>query len=772
MAQQNDRILIVDDVAANLDYYAIEMIQAGYEVATADNSILAMSLLDQGEYSLVITDLKMSDFDGLEILKKAKEKNQYCEVVLITGRGSEEDAVQALREGAFDYLRKPLDRAELLVKVGRAMERGHSRRAQAEYEVERENLIARRTAELEASRKEYQNLFENLSEGIYRTDEEGTIVLCNNHFARLFGYQDAAEIVGMNVRDFYFNQGERDYLLTRLDEEGLVQDFIEKVRKKDGSAIVVSVNASIIHYDPSKSGWIEGSVSDVTAQKTNEEIWRLSHQLSSDAIYVVGPDKRFRYLNKAVCAVLEYDEDELLGQSYELVVHPDDEPTVTAELRRKMTEHDLISQYKFRVRTKNGSQKWIKIESKYCEYQGEACVIGFGRDISTSMQEEDLKEKHRLELERLVKERTHQLERERNNYNAILDGLEEPVNIISQNSIVKYQNKKSLDLYGDGVGKTCQAVFKCDNIYKEKCCLDKNFPSEPGGTYDERSYEGGKIFRYGSRLFQDLDEEYSILEIGMDITELRKAEIKFRQTEKLATLGQLAAKMSHDIKQPLDKIGICVPIIRNALAGTSSEKSEFIHDKLDEINHALGRAKKIIDRFRGFSPSRESAPQCFNLNDIAKHALLFYEDHFKASKISIDLHFADPLPVIYGMTDRVENALINLLENAYKAINEKADLFDKIGEERKITLHTTYEKKEKKILLRITDNGIGIAKDIQDKIFQPFFTTKTDETSQGLGLFIISEIVNEQKGEIGFESSAGWGTTFWLKFPAHYTGDN
>lgn|GEM_PF-2396824 len=899
MVDYKAKILVADDDPHGLSYLAMELRRGGYEVVTAKDGWSALDAINQHHFDIVIADLKLSDHDGLEILRQAKQQTEFTEVILITGRGSEDDAIQALREGAYDYLRKPVDRIELLHKAVRALERVQNRKAQAERQQELERLVKLRTAELEASRAkyediianmidgfyqidlrevivecnpafawihgytrdqligkkiretlyqspperdrflqeierngqvngwivhskhkdgreiivevssheivdesgrvvgiegiarditkrrrleeekllqaaEYYNLFENLSEGVYRVDESDNIVICNNHLAQIFGYQDKDELIGKNVKELYFDPAERDVFIAVLRVNGLVTNHIERLRRKDGNAIIVSVNASYLAYDPAKCNWIEGSVREVTAEETYKEICQLSHRMSADAIYVISLDKRFRYVNEAGSRLLGYEEKEILGKEFTVVVHPEDEPTVTAQLMKKMKNQEYESHYRFRCIKRDDTEIWVEVDSKFCTYLGEPGVIVFARDVSLRIEEELKKDKRREELEKLVQERTDVLEKERNRFNAILDGLVEPVIIISEDYVVKYQNKQSREVFGDGLNKKCYKLFKCGSFRKQDCKLHRLFQQTEGELYYERTYKNGKTYRYGARRFRDLDGSDSLLEIGMDITELREKELELILTSKLATLGELAAGMAHELHQPLNHIGICVPLIRRELSSCNAAMVVQVNNRLDVINRQLDRAKKIVDRVRGFSRygPADDRPQLTDVNKVVENAMTFFGEQFRAHGIDVTYQLEMDVPPILAAADRLEQVVINLITNAKEAIEAKWKGTPSPLENPQIVLKTYQDARKGIAGIIVADNGNGIPKRLRRRIFDPFFTTKKEGLSQGLGLAISSDLVKEQGGKIKVNSKDGEGAQFCIEFPMHTQGED
>ena len=886
--QLDKNILIADDDPNAIKYFSLVFKEEGYNVFTASDGAKGIDIINEKNIAVVIADLKMPKYTGIDILERAKQKDMHSEVIIITGQGSERDAADALRKGAYDYLTKPVEKTALVNKVNRAMEHREGNIAKLLYNQNLEEEVNERTAELEKSRlkykkiitdmmvgfvqtnradiivncnnyfakmfgylkqeligknirkvlyfhysdrdmfikkvdekgfvsgmdlvlrhkdgsgvkveanahmmlndaveyigiegfvhniterkqlesdlklqkAEYSNLFDNLAEGLFQTDENGKVVICNHQFAKIFGYYKE-ELIGQNVSRLFGNLYLRKKLLVDIKNKIRVTNYPLYLKKKNNSPVLVSVNAGFVDYDPNKANYIEGSVRDITQERTDAEISKLSHQLSSDAIYVVGFDQKYKSMNNAGCKLMGYKINEILGKDFRPFLHPDDVIKVMNEVAKKWKNPSHVSRYTFRVIRKDGSMIWAEVDSKFCTYLGEQAIIGFARDITHKVIEEKRKEGQKQELEEKVRQSNIELESQRNNYNAILDGLEEPVNIISWDCIVKYQNKKSIDLFGDGKGKKCHDVFNCVQEGKKLCRMNQILQSNINDYVYERTYENGTTFKYQARRFKDFDGQDSMLEIGVDLTGLLQKERKLFLSERLATVGKLAAEMAHELKQPLVVIGVSVPNIRRLLGPWEGKEKNKVFKKLNEINRQVSRAGQILDHVRGFSKDKELIIEKVNLQKVSKNALIFFGEKFKNHKIDLVKKWQKDLPLVAASEEYIEQIIVNIINNAHEAMNSKTMNSTK---QKRIIVKTYIDEKKKMAGIRIFNNGVPIPKDIQEKLFEPFFSTKKDGI--GLGLARSLEIVEQYRGRITFKSN-NVGTTFWVEFPVVENG--
>jgi len=134
MMDSKHRLLIVDDDRMILKALALTLTEAGYSVETADSGTSAVSILDARLFDLVITDLVMDEIDGIGVLKKAKEKNPETSVIILTGYGDLNSAVKALRLEADDYLLKPAEPEEIIVRVAKCLEKAELKSKLKMYE--------------------------------------------------------------------------------------------------------------------------------------------------------------------------------------------------------------------------------------------------------------------------------------------------------------------------------------------------------------------------------------------------------------------------------------------------------------------------------------------------------------------------------------------------------------------------------------------------------------------------------------------------------------
>ncbi len=261
--------------------------------------------------------------------------------------------------------------------------------------------------------------------------------------------------------------------------------------------------------------------------------------------------------------------------------------------------------------------------------------------------------------------------------------------------------------------------------------------------------------------------EYSgqkvLLVTTSDITMRLMAEQQLIQSSKMATLGEMATGVAHELNQPLSVIKTASSFIKRKVTKKEPIDPEIMKTMAEEMDSHVDRAEKIITHMREFGRKSEVARERVYVNEALKRALDFFKQQLKLREIDILEKLDENLPFILADGNRLEQVFINLLMNARDAIERKWEQ-GKRGEERKrIILQTSLE--QGMVTIRVEDNGTGMTHSMVDKIFEPFFTTKKVGKGTGLGLSISYGIVRDYDGTIQVETSEGEGSSFIVRFP-------
>ena len=237
-----------------------------------------------------------------------------------------------------------------------------------------------------------------------------------------------------------------------------------------------------------------------------------------------------------------------------------------------------------------------------------------------------------------------------------------------------------------------------------------------------------------------------------DITERVTLEAQLAQTDKLSSIGLLAAGVAHEINTPLAVISSYAQMLSKQLRG-----DQRLGPILEKITQQSFRAAEIANGLLNFSRTSTTEFKETNLNQVIRDTLSLLEHQFKTAQVQVDLDLTPDLPAIHGNSGKLQQVFLNLLLNAKEAMPGGGRL-------RVATLVNGH------VEALVSDSGSGIAPEHLKRIYDPFFTTKTapkpgDKRGTGLGLSVSYGIIQEHAGKIHVESAIGAGTTFHLEFP-------
>jgi signal transduction histidine kinase len=250
-------------------------------------------------------------------------------------------------------------------------------------------------------------------------------------------------------------------------------------------------------------------------------------------------------------------------------------------------------------------------------------------------------------------------------------------------------------------------------------------------------------------LIDTVARQLSILVEGWDEKENRSSlEKQVRHADRLATLGQLTAGMAHEINEPLNSI-----LGFSQLITKTENLPNQIKKDIKKIEKASLYARDIIRKLMLFSRQIQPQTNPVNINEIVTESLYLLQSRCDKAGIEIDCSLASDLPEIMGDETLLNQVLLNLVLNSIQAMPNGGKL--------KIKTSLTNGC----ISLMIIDTGVGISKEIIDKIFMPFFTTKDVDEGTGLGLSVVHGIIAIHKGTLRVESRLDHGTQFEIKLP-------
>jgi signal transduction histidine kinase len=239
-------------------------------------------------------------------------------------------------------------------------------------------------------------------------------------------------------------------------------------------------------------------------------------------------------------------------------------------------------------------------------------------------------------------------------------------------------------------------------------------------------------------------------------------EQRLGQTEKLATIGQLAAEIAHEVGTPLNVISV-----RAKATAKRATEPEVVTKNAEIIAEQTARITKIIQRLLDYTRRKVGAPghEKVNLSELTSSTMELLSGQLTASKVKTKLVRGEALPAVEGDQDRLQQVLINLMINAMQAMPDGGNLTVTTSQLTRTRPGLSDGRAQQFVQVEVADTGTGIPTEIRDKIFAPFYTTKKGTGGTGLGLAVCSGIVKEHDGWIDVEDAPGGGTVFRVLLP-------
>ena len=261
-----------------------------------------------------------------------------------------------------------------------------------------------------------------------------------------------------------------------------------------------------------------------------------------------------------------------------------------------------------------------------------------------------------------------------------------------------------------------------------------------------------------------------VVGVGQDVTRLRSLEEQIVHAEKLATLGQIAAGVAHELNNPLTSVVVYADyLVKKAEKGVVLEEADI--ERLRRVLTGAERIQNFARELVQYARPSKAKPEPLSLNEVVRQAMSFCEHLLANAGHEVTLDLGADLPALRGVRADLQQVVINLISNAVAAIGEahtappgegRSPLIE--GRKGHLRLRT-FEKSARHLALLVEDDAGTLPAALKEKIFEPFFTTKVDGKGAGLGLSIVRNIVEQHHGSIVVEAQHGVRTAFTVVLP-------
>ena len=335
---------------------------------------------------------------------------------------------------------------------------------------------------------------------------------------------------------------------------------------------------------------------------------------------------------------------------------------------------------------------------------------------------------------------------------SVLENMSEAVIVSDKKGIITLFNKSAEELFkirsdeviGENISAAGGGFLKfLESYINDKTQQDSNIESPVNFNGED------KFLSFSVSPLDDPDTQQASYTIVIkDLTENRRLEEEAKRNEKLSAMGELASGVAHEIRNPINAIGMIAQRLNKEFNPTTNQ-NEY-SDITQLLRNEVNRINKIITQFLSYAKPIDLNIKPVELKSYFKEIYHLFEDQAKQKEIKFILQNKDSF-ILNIDADLIKQSLMNIIQNAFDAIKKEGEVIVK------------YFSVRNNLIIEISDNGIGISPEQQKKIFDLYFTTKKD--GNGLGLSISQKIISQLNGSISVISKVNSGTTFKIILP-------
>ena len=466
----------------------------------------------------------------------------------------------------------------------------------------------------------------------------------------------------------------------------------------------------------------------------------LVYRVIPSAIFTVDMERRITSWNDKAETLTGFTRAEVIGKDCNIfALHP---CTVVCGIFSANVDKPIMNKL-CEIRTKKGD---IRVVSKNADLLRDLD----GNVIGAVESFEDITELKQFEEE---------LRTERDKFRGMLQAMGQGMHILNKDFGIEYQNDVLRKSFGDKMGYKCYEVYKNRDKPCEICRMQEAVKTmEIQRT--ELLMANGRYYEQSYAPFTDIDGEVKTLILLRDITEEKMYQAETLRAGQLASIGELAAGVAHEINNPINGIINYAQILQD------EAQNEGQIDLLERVIREGERIAEIVKNLLSFARQHDEDGEETCIAVVMEDALKLIQHQFLKDGIKLQVEIADNLPKVFANSKQLQQVFLNLLSNARYALNQRhcgKDPQKKIA----IKSHAVKLDGRKYVRTTITDWGTGIPAEIINKIFDPFFSSKKPGEGTGLGLSISHGLVRDFNGFLRVESKVDKYTTMIVELPVY-----
>jgi PAS domain S-box-containing protein len=597
--------------------------------------------------------------------------------------------------------------------------------------------------ELRESEEKYRNVVELAKDGICIIQNR-TVKYCNPRLAEMWG-GTVEEIQGTLFSSYLHPQALKtvvDRYNRRMAGEQIPSHYETSLKPKSGGRLDVEVNVATLEYLGQDAEI--AIIHDITERKQieiaireSEEKYRTIFESVNDIIILLDIKGNILDVNSRLTEIGGYERNELIGKNAGELTHIIDGKNleiVMGNLQKVLDGPGIIT-YQVEMVKKNREPIYLEINAVPVRKDGKLVgVLGILRDIT---------ERNKAEL---------QLREQKALTDRILESTPNAVAVVGQDRRVIIVNKAFEDIFKLGTheadGKKIEEIIPTSHLIDPISQVLAGVKSQFKNEFRIKQGAAERI------LVADIIrmEKNEVLAMFRDVTEDREIQERLYLTDRLASVGEMAAGIAHELNNPLTGV-----VALSQLMLESDVPAEMKED-LEAISKEGRRAAGIVKNLLSFARSHVMSIQSIQINEIIKEVLSLRAYEHKVNNIQVVTHMAPDVPTITADPFQMQQVFLNLVLNAEQAMIESHG---------RGVLTVSTEKQNDMLKISFADDGPGIPPELMNRIFDPFFTTKDVGKGTGLGLSICYGIVTNQGGRIYARNQQGKGATFVVELPVN-----
>ena len=615
-------------------------------------------------------------------------------------------------------------------------------------------------ARVQMSEEIFREMADRLPQVVFELDNDGNFTYMNSPGYELWGYARDEVIGKLSVFDLIIPEehakARANYSRMATGEKSTGNEYTGV--KKDGSTFNAIAFSNPIVKDGKVMG-LRGFFTDITSIKMTERALRESEskyrsvvENAAEGILVVQ-DGQFKYANDRLIQFSQYTREEarrlVTERSFIDLIYPDDREMVLENYRVRAAGGDTSGQYEFRWLDKDGSVRWAEIRVSGFMWEGRPAALCLITNLTAHKKADEA------------------LAMSEQKYRLLADNALDVIWTTNMDLEVDYISPSVRYL----IGRSPEEIM---NMYRQKALTPEAIgiseedarrigegmhtllgdPTRAQAFELELRHQDGFTAWIEIKMIVMRDRSgkaAGILGIVRDISHQKKITQRLISADRLASLGEMAAGLAHEVNNPLTAVmGFAYLLQQNP------DTPPEIRNDVEAIYREGKRAAEVIKNFLIFARGQKPEKQAIYINDIVEGVLRLRHSQMEKENIEVLLNLADDLPAIQGDVSQLQQVFLNIILNA--------EYFMYRSHRRgKLTLDTTLADGGVKVT--IADDGPGIPPDRLNRVFDPFYTTKDVGEGTGLGLSICHGIVREHGGEIYAESVPGGGAAFTVELP-------